>query len=147
MIARASRKRTRTRRPGYGLAEVAMALMLLMAAMTFTVKALGLVAAERKSADRRLYAGLAVSNVLERATSLPFADVSEENVRAIAEAAHAEQALPGANWQVTVVAESSGPLAAKRISLRLSWNQRSENAEAPLRLSAWVFQSSQGGQP
>ena len=123
-----------------------MAVMLLMTAMTFTVKALGLVASERKSADRRLTRDWP-HRTCWNADRLPFADVSEEKVRAIAAAEHAETALPGADWQVAVVDDPSGSLAAKRISVRLSWKQRSENSEAPLRLSAWVFPGAQGGKP
>jgi hypothetical protein len=145
MIARTSRKRSRRR--GYGLAEVAMAVMIVIAAMTFTVKALGLAASERKSADRRLCAGLAASNLLERATALPFGEVSEAKVKSLADAEHADRALPGADWQVAVVDESAGPVASKRITVRLTWKQRSENLEAPVRLSAWIYQGPKGGRP
>jgi hypothetical protein len=145
MIARTIREHRR--RGGYGLAEVAMALLLLMAAMTFTVKALGLAAAERKSADQRLCATLAVSNVLERATAHSFDDVSEARVRSLLDAEHADDSLPGADWRVEVVDDPIGKLAAKRITARLRWKQRSENWDAPVRISAWVFPDAKGARP
>ena len=62
---------TRSRRRGSLLVEVAMAAVLLMIAMTLTVKVLGLVALERRASERRQRALFEVANVMERITSYP----------------------------------------------------------------------------
>ena len=55
-----------------------MATVLLMIAMTLTVKVLGWVALERRAAERRQRAVMEVANVMERITAYPFEEVTPE---------------------------------------------------------------------
>ena len=74
--------RKKGRRRGYGLAEIAMAVLLVMVAMNLTVKILAVTGTQRRAADRRLWALETASNVLERVTAGPFDAVTEDAVRA-----------------------------------------------------------------
>jgi hypothetical protein len=133
-------RRTRpAARRGYGMIELAMAVFLLMAAMGLMVKALAAIAAERVAADRRLWAAEATSNVMERVAAEPFEAVTVEKARSIAADAHADRALPGAAWEVSVEDEPAGPAASKRVALRLKWKDRWGGWDAPVRLTGWVF--------
>lgn len=129
----------RRRRRAYGLVEVGMAVMLIVAAMSLMVKALGVVANERREADRRLWAVEAASNVLERASAEPFEGITREKVDAIAADTGAERVLPGAAWESTVEDDRGAPVPAKRVSLRLRWKNRSGGLGEPVRLSTWVY--------
>ena len=62
---------TRSRRRGSLLGEVAMAAVLLMIAMTLTVKVIGLRRLERRASERRQRALFEVANVMERITAHP----------------------------------------------------------------------------
>ena len=73
---------TRARRRGSLLVEVAMATVLLMIAMTLTVKVLGFVALERRACERRQRAMLEVANLMERITAYPFDEVTPELAKA-----------------------------------------------------------------
>jgi len=129
----------RRRRRAYGLVEVGMAVMLVMAAMSLMVKALGVVANERREADRRLWAVEAASNVLERVSAEPFDGITRKIVDEIAAGVHAERVLPGATWESAVEDDRGAPVPAKKVSLRLHWNDRSKGPGAPVRLTTWVY--------
>jgi hypothetical protein len=129
----------KSRPRGYGLTEVAMAVMILMVALTLTVKALHLVGVQRRAADRRIWAAQTLSNAMERITDVPFEDVTESRAHEVTGAMHAERTLPQAKWEIAVVGEQSGPIRTKRVSLNLRWRDRSGATDGPARLSAWVF--------
>ena len=142
MNAQTLRRPTRFRlgrRRGYGMAEVAVALLLLMVAMNLMVRILGVVGTERRASDRRLWAVETASNVLERASSEPFDAVTAKAVRAIADEADVAKVLPGAAWDVAVEADKEATVVAKKIALRLRWKERSGEWTSPVRLSTWVY--------
>lgn len=129
----------RARRRGYGLVELAMAILLVLVAMTLLVRGLALAGAERRVADRRLWAVEAASNVLERIAAEPFEGLTADAARALAAGAQADRVLPGAEWEVAVDADRGAPVPAKRVALKLRWKDRSGGFVAPVRLTAWVY--------
>ena len=68
MTARSNRPARR----GSLLAEVTMAAVLLMIAMTLTVKVMGYAGIERRATERRQRALLEVANLMERITAYQF---------------------------------------------------------------------------
>jgi hypothetical protein len=134
-----SRRIGKRPRRGYTLVEIAVAALLLMAAMSITVKALGWVARERRSADRRQWAAQEVSNVMEQLTAEPFEKLNTARAREITLASKAERVLPGASWQVEIVNEARPDFPGKRLSLLLRWKDRVGEWGAPVRLTSWVF--------
>lgn len=115
-----------------------MAILVLLAAMSLTVKALGFVAAQRTSADRRLFAVETTANLMERLTSTDFESLDSAAALKVAESLHTETHLPGAVWEAIVAAEPDSPVPAKKVSLRLGWQTRSGEADASVRLTSWV---------
>src|SRR5262249_8816880 len=105
----------------------------------------GWLGAERAAADRRLWAAQEVANVMEQLSAEPFDRVDASRARAMAAEGQATRALPGAEWGAEVVDEPDGPVAAKRVTLRLRWKGRSGEWEAPARLTSWVYR--RGGRP
>jgi hypothetical protein len=130
---------TRSRRRGSLLVEVAMAAVLLMIAMTLTVKVIGLVALERRASERRQRALVEVANVMERITAHPFDDVTPELAGRLALSPPAKQSLPDSELAVNVAASEPGPgRSAKRIAIMLRWRGPDGEWMAPVRLTSWI---------
>jgi hypothetical protein len=127
------------------LAEVAMAMVMLMIAMTLAMKVLGYVGIQRRVAEHRQRALLEVSNVMERLTSYPFDEVTADRARALRVSRAIAQSLPDAELAVTVADEQRGAGSmAKRVAVNLRWRGRSGEWEAPVRLTTWVEQRRPG---
>jgi hypothetical protein len=136
---RLSRRRGRNgRRQGYGLAELAIAFVLLTAAMSVTVKALSWVASERTTADRRRWVALELSNAMERIMAEPFDRVTAERAKAIVADTPLSKDLHAAEIDAHVDDESAGALESRRVRLRVRWKGRSGEWDAPVAITAWV---------
>jgi len=129
----------RRRRRGSLLAEVAMATVLLMIAMTVTVRVLGWVALERRAAERRQRALIEVANVMERITAYPFEEVTPELVRRMTLSEPARRLLPDSELVLDVKdGAGAGGRTARRIAIRLRWRGRGGEWDAPVRLTSWI---------
>jgi hypothetical protein len=132
-------------RRGSLLAEVTMATVLLMIAMTLTVKVLGSVALERRASERRQRAVLEVANLMERITAYPFEDVNADLAGRMALSPAARQSLPDSELVLDVAASEPGPgRSAKRIAIRLRWRGRDGEWQAPVRLTSWIERRGDG---
>ena len=130
---------TRSRRRGSLLVEVAMAAVLLMIAMTLTVKVLGFVALERRASERRQRALFEVANLMERITAYPFDEVTPELAGRLTLSPAARQSLPDSELAVDVAGSEPGPgRSAKRIAIKLRWRGPDGEWVAPVRLTSWI---------
>ncbi len=138
--AGAGRSAGRRARRGSLLAEIAMSSVLLMIAMSLTVKVLGWMGVERRSWDRRQLAAQEISNLMEDATSRPFEDVTSASLKGLAISSHV-RALLSSPELATEVAEndSAGGPGSKRVAIRLRWHNRSGEWDAPVRLTSWIY--------
>lgn len=135
---RTSCGRAAVRRRAFTLVEVTITALLLVVAMTVTAQLLGWVAAERRAVERRQCAIQEAANLMERLTSRPWSELTSETLARVPLSDEARQTLPGA--ELSVAAETStAPVAARRLSLRLRWRNRSGGWEAPVRLTAWAY--------
>jgi hypothetical protein len=131
---------TRSRR-GSLLVEISMATVLLMIAMTLTVKVVGYVAAERRVTERRQRALVEVANLMERITAHEFPDVTPELAGQMALSPGLKQSLPDSELKVDVASSEPAPgRQSKRIAIRLRWRERDGGWTAPVRLSSWIEQ-------
>ena len=122
-----------------------MAAVLLMIGMTLTVKVLGWVALERRSAERRQRAVMEVANVMERITAYPFEEVNSTLARRITLSESARRFLPDAELALDVSDRAPvAGLAAKRIAVQLRWRSRSGEWSVPVRLTSWVERARRG---
>jgi hypothetical protein len=120
------RRRLSLARRGSLLAEVAMATVMVMIAMTLTIKVLGYVGSQRRAAEHRQRAVQEAGNVLERITAYPYDEITAERARQMVLAPSAQPSLPGAELSVAVAEEQPGAgRSAKRIAVRLRWHGRS----------------------
>lgn len=130
---------SRRNRRGYGLIELAIAVFLLTVSLGVMVKAVTWVGIERRAADRRIIALQYVSNVLERLAMEPYDATTSEKAKAFAAGSPPLNGLPGASWEFEVVEVKDIPVAGKRITARLRWNDRSAGWDGPVALSCWVY--------
>ena len=116
-----------------------MAAVLLMIAMTLTVKVIGLVALERRASERRQRALVEVANVMERITAHPFDDVTPELAGRLTLSTSARQSLSDSELAVDVAGTEPGPgRSAKRIAIKLRWRGPNGEWMAPVRLTSWI---------
>jgi hypothetical protein len=128
-----------SRRRGSLLVELAMATVLLMIAMTLTVKVLAIVASERRASERRQCALIEVANVMERITAYPFDQVTPALAGRLALSRAAHESLPDSELAVDVAASEPGPgQSTKRIAIRLRWRGSGGEWSAPVRLTSWI---------
>ncbi len=135
---RTGRSRHRPRRPGFGLIEMTVAVMLLAAGMVVTLRVIGWVAVERRAVERRERAVLEASNLLERAVARPWDGLTPDALASLRLDEATTRALPGAALAWGVVEEKE-PAPARRITLEVRWRDRAGQAEAPVRLVAWIY--------
>jgi hypothetical protein len=132
--------RERTRR-GAILADVGLAAIVLLVAMSLMLKVLALVAHERRDADHRQRAALEVANLMERITAYPFDRVTPELARGMTVSETARQALRDCELTIDVKGGERAPSTdrdARRISITLRWRGPSGQWQRPVRLTSWM---------
>jgi Tfp pilus assembly protein PilV len=135
MTARSNRPARR----GSLLAEVTMAAVLLMIAMTLTVKVMGYAGIERRATERRQRALLEVANLMERITAYRFDEVTSGLAGRMTLSDEARRSLPDPELVVDVAEKPPGVgREAKRIGISLRWRGRSGEKERPVRLTSWI---------
>jgi hypothetical protein len=123
------------------LADVALAAIVLLIAMSLMLKVLALVAQERRAADHRQRAALEVANLMERITAYPFDRVTPALARAMSVSETARQSLRDCDLAIDV--QPADTLAttnrrATRISIALRWREPSGEWQRPVRLTSWI---------
>jgi hypothetical protein len=136
---------THSSRRGSLLAEVTMATVILVIAMTLTLRVLAMVALERRDFERRQRAVIEVANLMERVTAVPFDQVDPELARGMTLSDAGRRLLPDSDLAVDVQPKAGGGgRPAKRISIKLRWRGRSGEWAAPVRLTSWIERRGEG---
>lgn len=123
---------------GFTMVELCAACGLLAVAILLTVATLGAAAKQRRGIEMRQQAIEAADNLLERLTAEPWDQLSDDRLNEIKDALGDEPLPPGGELQLELV-EHSGPPAAKRIDVELSWQPSAARIRQRVRLSGWVF--------
>jgi hypothetical protein len=114
-----------------------IAVLLLVVAMTLTVRLVSYMAYEERAAVRRERALFEASNLLERLACRPWDEIAAQEARETPLPPEAQRALPGAECRVEVSAVER-PLAGKRLHVEIRWRNRAGGFDAPVRLTTWV---------
>ena len=128
-------------RRGALLADVGLAAIVLLVAMSLMLKLLATVAHERRAADHRQRAALEVANLMERITAYPFDRVTPELARGMTVSETARQSLSDAELAIDVKPGEVVPANnrdGRRISITLRWREPSGQWQHPVRLTSWI---------
>lgn len=117
-------------RRGFSLIEGTIAVLLLVVALSTTVKALFWVVRERQALDRRAVALREAENLLDRLTSGDDAPPSLSP--------GAGSALPDGRVEVDRRVESLDGVELERITVIVRYRDRAGAMAAPARLTTWV---------
>jgi hypothetical protein len=101
------------------------------------VQMLAVAAQQRRALARRTAALELVSNLLERATTLAYDQVTAERLEQLA--GNLEPERPGTRWHIEVSDARDSELPAKRITVRLVWDQTRGRKVPATQLVAWKY--------
>ncbi len=125
-------------RVGSMLLEIGVSAALLGTLLVIINQSLVALKRQHRLADRRFVAQEVLENQLAAATQLSYATLTAEKLDALRLSEFATAKLPHAELQAELSQETE-PVAAKRITLRLSWQDQPDQTQKPLTLTAWVF--------
>ncbi len=126
-------------RTGVALIEITLALSLSIVLALLVVQLLATTALQRRVLDRRVIALQQVANLLEEVALCSYEIVTLAQLEKIGLAPDAQHLLPQASvhWALT---ETSDTVAAKRVTVTLTWVGAGNRHERPVRLTAWRYQ-------
>jgi Tfp pilus assembly protein PilV len=131
--------RVRRRAPaGVAVVEAIVALVIALAVLATVGQLLALAAGQRRAAAERAAAVREAGNLMEEVMARPWAQITPDNLAELSLSESCRQRLPGAQlqWETTIEDEPAG---AKRISVRIDWQDRAGQRGEPVRLVAWRY--------
>jgi type II secretory pathway pseudopilin PulG len=129
----------RSPRSGMLLVEIIAAIAILAVLLTSTVQVMRVMTTQHVAADRRTLALETVQNVAEQIGNIPWAELTPEAAGKLTVPDAVKPFLPEAKLAATVT-DLQEPVAAKRVSIELTWNAPNGINSRPARLTVWSFQ-------
>ena len=124
---------------GFLLLEMIVSLILLGTAMAIIVPTLGWMGVQNRLSLQKQEAVQILHNLMEELATRPYEELTPETAEKIELPEALRSQLPGAKLEVEITEPDTQP-PAKRIRMRLVWNQRSGMPLSPIRLTAWVHE-------
>jgi len=118
--------------------EAIVGLVIAVAVLAAVAQLLALASQQRRVAAQRAVAVRESGNLMEDLMSRPWTDVTAEKLAAATLSETCQRSLPGGRLQVDVAAEGE-PAAAKRIAIRIDWQNPAGQRGEPVRLTAWRY--------
>ncbi len=125
------------RRGGATVPEAIVGMVIAIAVLAAVAQLLALASQQRRVAAQRAAAVREAGNLMEDLMSRPWADVTAEKLAAVALSESCQHNLPGGRLQVAVASEDES--TAKRIGIRIDWQNPSGQRGEPVRLTAWRY--------
>ena len=129
---------TQRHRRGFGIAEVAVSSILLVAALVLVAQMVVGMASERLATEHRQRAFQEAANVMERITARPWDELTPEFAKSIRLAPATLTTLRGGSVAVAITPDV-GDTTAKKVAIEVRWLDRSGGPESPVRLVSWVY--------
>ena len=120
------------------LLEFVLALGMVMAAVLLLGQWLTSAGHQRRLAEQRRIAHQELANRMERVALLPWERLTADEIEKSPLGRHVSNVLRGAALDVEVTEEAE-PVAARRIELRLTWQNAAGSELAPVSLMAWRY--------
>jgi hypothetical protein len=128
-----------TKRRAFTVLEVTIALGVFAVLLLLVGQTVGLVAQQRRIAERRELAARTAENVMESVFARPWSELTAERLAEIPLPEEVAGELPGAALLVKVT-EQDGPPKARRIEVEVSWHDAAGAVSRPARLVAWRYE-------
>ena len=128
----------RRQRGGATVPEAIVGMVIAIAVLAAVAQLLALASQQRRVAAQRAVAVREAGNLMEDLMSRPWADVTAEKLATVALSESCQRSLPGSRLQVAVASDDK-PTAAKRIGIRIDWQNPSGQRGEPVRLTAWRY--------
>lgn len=110
-------------RAGFSMLELLVSLILVGTAMAIIVPTLARMGGQNRLSLQHQEALEGLDNLMEDLTARPYEELTPDLAKTISLPESLFHQLPGAKLEVEIT-EAQGKPKAKRIVLRLSWNQR-----------------------
>lgn len=123
---------------GMTVVEAIVAMVIALAVLATVGQLLALAAGQRRAASQRAAAVREAGNLMEEVMARPWVEVTPDKLAEVSLSESCRQCLPGAQLQWETTAEGE-PAGAKRISLRIDWQDRAGQRGEPVRLVAWRY--------
>ena len=127
-----------SRRSGFTLTEVTLALVIAATAAGGLAQLLFIAAGQRRATEQRRLAVQEVANVAERIAALSWDQLTDDWLAAQAPSAELLSAIPQAKVRYGMTAEA-GPPAARRIRLEVTWQNTTGQPVDPAGLTVWKY--------
>ena len=136
-------------RNGLSVVELTVAVALAATLLTVSIETIGVLAASERKAQRRSIALLAADNLLEAFTARPWDEMTPQQAARLELDEATRAALPAAQLRVDVDSldddPRNGPPAARRIAVRIDWQDDAGQPARPVRLVAWAHRGGDAG--
>lgn len=130
----------RRRKRGFTMLEALVSTIILAAAVTTVVQLGSQTIRLQREMDRRVLAEIEASNLMDRAMSLSYSQLTAPSLAEFKLSPVAEARLPGAAIAALVDTEKDDEsgLSAKRVEITVFWNDESgQHIAEPARLVGW----------
>ena len=111
--------------------------------MASSIPLLTVVAQERRATEQRQFALQHATNLLERTMTNGWSQLPVGEQSLTTAPTDVQTLLPGLERQIAVQ-ELSGTPRSKQVVVSIRWKSRSGQLVAPIRLSAWIYESGEG---
>ena len=125
-------------RRGIMLLEVIVAGVLLVAMMAICLQMLHATAGQHRATEMRHTAIREAANVMERLGAVPWDDLTVRGIAQMQLPKDAGRHLPGGKLEIEI-AEAADHPEAKRITVRIRWQDRTGQLVRPVQLVAWRY--------
>ena len=130
-------------RRGITILEVTVAGGLLAAMMAMCLQMLQATSAQHRAAEIRQTAIREAGNVVERLRGTPWDDLTDQNAEKMQLSEDARHGLPGGELNIEL-AQSPDVPDAKRITVRVRWQNRAGQFVRPVQLVVWRYRTARG---
>lgn len=125
-------------RRGFSVLEVTVAGALLVAVLAICLQMLRATAAGHRARGTRQMAIIETGNVMERLSAVPWEDLTPQAARAMQLSPQARRGLTAAELEIEITQRPDRP-GAKRIAVRVRWQDPAGRVVRPVRLVAWRY--------
>lgn len=132
------RNRHSTTREGITLIEIVAAVSILAVLLASSVQVTSALSQHQRAAERRALAMETAQALVEQLSNMRWNDLVPQAAERLAVPREVRPFLPGAKLEAAVVEERQ-PVAAKRVSIKLTWTAPGGGPAGPVRLTAWAF--------